>query len=689
MKNGKIGVTTENIFPVIKKFLYSDHEIFLRELVANAVDAVQKLRTLASNGKFAGELGSINIDVAVDADAKTLTVTDRGVGMTADEIDRYINQIAFSGAEEFLAKYQNQNIIGHFGLGFYSAFMVADKVEIFTQSYQADAPSVHWSCNGSPEFEMEELAEHRERGTQIVLHISDDCKEFCDKNRIGELLKKYCRFLPVPIIFGKVQEWRDGKYCDTDRDNQINQTEPLWGRTPTEITEEQYKEFYRDLYPMSDEPLFYIHLNIDYPFHLTGILYFPKIHNNFEIQKNKIQLYCNQVFVTDQVEGIVPDYLTLLHGVIDSPDIPLNVSRSYLQSDSNVKKISSYITRKVADRLGELFVQMRAEYEQKWDDLKIFIQYGILTDEKFAEKAAGYMLWKSVDGTYSTADEYRTKITENQTDKNDTLVILYTDSIEGKHSFIESAKAKGYDVLLMDGQLDSHYINWYESKNEKVRFVRVDSDVIEKLIPKQSDLKISLSEMQQSLLRPAFESQLPVDDKIHYHITFEAMEPSQPPIVITQDEFMRRMKDMAAMSGGGMSQFYGEMPDNFTIAINGNHPITLDILEKVESSYGDRLKTITKKIDAATAEQNRFEEVVKGKKEDELSAEEKTMREELREKVTALTDERNTRLREIGSELSLIRQIIDLALLSNGMLKGKNLSDFIERSINLIEPNKA
>ena len=689
MKNGKIGVTTENIFPVIKKFLYSDHEIFLRELVSNAVDATQKLRTLASNGKFAGELGSINIDIAVDADAKTLTVTDRGIGMTADEIDRYINQIAFSGAEEFLAKYQNQNIIGHFGLGFYSAFMVADKVEIFTQSYQEDAPSVHWSCNGSPEFEMEELAEHRSRGTQIVLHISEDCKEFCDKNRIDELLKKYCRFLPVPIIFGRVQEWRDGKYCDTDRDNQINHTEPLWGRTPNEISEEQYKEFYRDLYPMSDEPLFYIHLNIDYPFHLTGILYFPKIHNNFEIQKNKIQLYCNQVFVTDQVEGIVPDYLTLLHGVIDSPDIPLNVSRSYLQSDSNVKKISSYITRKVADRLGELFTQMRAEYEQKWDDLKIFIQYGILTDEKFAEKAAGYMLWKSVDGTYSTADEYRAKIKDNQTDKNDTLVILYTDDIEGKHSFIEAAKAKGYDVLMMNGQLDSHYINWYESKNEKVRFVRVDSDVIEKLIPKQTDLKISLSEFQQNLLRPAFESQLPVDDKIHYHITFEAMEPSQPPIVITQDEFMRRMKEMAAMSGGGMSQFYGEMPDNFTIAINGNHPITLDILEKVESSYGDRLKSITKKIDAATAEQNRFEEVVKGKKEEELSAEEKAMREELQQKVTSLTDERNARLREIGAEQSLIRQIIDLALLSNGMLKGKNLSDFIERSINLIETNKA
>ncbi len=685
MKNGKIGVTTENIFPVIKKFLYSDHEIFLRELVSNAVDATQKLKTLASTGVFGGELGNINIDIKVDGDAKTLTVTDRGIGMTADELDRYINQIAFSGAEEFLAKYQNQSIIGHFGLGFYSAFMVSDKVEIFTQSYQDGANAVHWSCNGSPEYEMEELDEKRERGTSIVLHLSEECVEYCDETKVGELLKKYCRFLPIPICFGKIKEWKDGKYIDTDRDNIINNIAPLWSSKPSEITEEQYKEFYRELYPMSDEPLFYIHLNIDYPFNLTGILYFPKIHNNFEIQKNKIQLYCNQVFVTDQVEGIVPEYLTLLHGVIDSPDIPLNVSRSYLQSDSNVKKISSYITRKVADRLAELFNTMRPEYEQKWDDLKIFIQYGILTDEKFAEKAPAFMLWKNTDGKYFTAEEYTALVKENQTDKDNTLCLLYVDDPIGKHTQLEAAKAKGYDVLEMDGQLDSHYINWYESKNEGTRFVRIDSDIVEKLIRKKEDVKISLSEAQQDIMRPVFESQMPDDEKIHYNITFEAMNTSEAPIVITQDEFMRRMKDMAKMSGGGMSQFYGQMPDNFTIAVNGNHPIVLDILADVEKAYGDKLKSITKKIDAAVAEERRFEEVVKNKKEEDLSTEEREMRTELSKKVVTLRDERNERLREIGKQNSLVRQIIDLALLSNGMLKGKNLSDFIQRSISLIE----
>ena len=687
VKNGKIGVTTENIFPVIKKFLYSDHEIFLRELVSNAVDATQKLKTLASTGVFAGELGSIDINISVDSDKKTLTVTDRGIGMTAEEVDKYINQIAFSGAEEFLAKYQNQAIIGHFGLGFYSAFMVSDKVEIFSQSYKEGSKAVHWSCTGSPEYEMKEI-DSKERGTTIVLHLSEDCAEYADSNKVNELLKKYCHFLPVPIVFGKVKEWKDGKYVDTDKDNVINNIEPLWTVKPSEITEQQYKDFYQELYPASDEPLFSIHLNIDYPFNLTGILYFPKIHNNFEIQKNKIQLYCNQVFVTDQVEGIVPEYLTLLHGVIDSPDIPLNVSRSYLQSDSNVKKISSYITRKVADRLAELFNTMREEYEQKWDDLKIFIEYGTLTDEKFAEKSPAFMLWKSIDGKYFTADEYRAAVKDNQTDKNNTLILLYTDEIEGKHSFIEAAKAKGYSVLEMGGQLDSHYINWYESKNEGVRFVRVDSDIIEKLIQKADEMKISLSEAQQSLMRPVFESQLPDDEKIHYNITFEAMAATDAPVVITQDEFMRRMKEMAKMSGGGMSQFYGQMPDNFTIAVNGNHPIVHNILSDVEKAYGDKLKSITKKIDAAVAEENRFEEMTKGKKEDELSAEEKTLRTELSEKVTLLTDERNTRLREIGSNNSLVRQIIDLALLSNGMLKGKHLSDFIQRSISLIESEK-
>ncbi len=684
-KNGKIGVTTENIFPVIKKFLYSDHEIFLRELVSNAVDATQKLRTLASTGVFAGETGELAVHIAVDKDARTLTVTDNGIGMSAEEVDRYINQIAFSGAEEFLAKYQNQAIIGHFGLGFYSAFMVSDKVEIFTQSYDDEKPSVHWSCDGSPEYTMEELAEKRERGTSIVLHLSEECAEYADESKVSELLNKYCRFLPVPIIFGKVKEWKDGKYIDTDKDNQINDTEPLWTRKPADITEEQYKAFYQALYPMSEEPLFSIHLNIDYPFHLTGILYFPRIHNNFEIQKNKIQLYCNQVFVTDEVQGIVPEYLTLLHGVIDSPDIPLNVSRSYLQSDANVKKISGYITRKVAERLNELFSTMRTEYEQKWDDLKIFIQYGILTDEKFAEKAANCMLWKNTEGKYFTTEEYTASIKDLQTDKNDKLIVLYTDDIVGKHSFLQSAKAKGYDVLLLDGQLDNHYINWYEQKNEGVRFVRVDSDIIERLIQKKEELKISLSEAQQEIMRPVFESQLPDDEDIRYNISFEAMAADDAPIVITQNEFMRRMKDMAKMSGDQMSRFYGQMPDNFTIAVNGNHPIVIDILASVEKAYGDKLKSITKKIDAAVAEENRFEEMTKEKKEEELSQEEKDMREELSKKVVTLRDERNERLKEIGKENALVRQIIDLALLSNGMLKGKNLSDFIQRSISLIE----
>ena len=684
MKNGKIGVTTENIFPVIKKFLYSDHEIFLRELVSNAVDATQKLRTLASTGVFAGETGELAVHIAVDSDKRTLTVTDNGIGMSAEEVDRYINQIAFSGAEEFLAKYQNQAIIGHFGLGFYSAFMVSDKVEIFTQSYDNEKPSVHWSCDGSPEYSMEELSEKRERGTSIVLHLSEECAEYADESKVSELLNKYCRFLPVPIIFGKVKEWKDGKYVDTEKDNQINDTEPLWTRKPADITEEQYKAFYQSLYPMSEEPLFSIHLNIDYPFHLTGILYFPRIHNNFEIQKNKIQLYCNQVFVTDEVQGIVPEYLTLLHGVIDSPDIPLNVSRSYLQSDSNVKKISGYITRKVAERLNELFTSMREEYEQKWDDLKIFIQYGILTDEKFAEKAQGCMLWKNTEGKYFTAEEYTAAIKDLQTDKDDKLIILYTDDIVGKHSFLQSAKAKGYDVLEMNGQLDSHYINWYEQKNENTRFVRVDSDIIDHLIRKKEEQKISLSEAQQEIMRPVFESQLPTDDDICYNISFEAMSADDAPIVITQNEFMRRMKDMAKMSGGQMSQFYGQMPDNFTIAVNGNHPIVIDILASVEKAYGDKLKSITKKIDAAVAEENRFEEMTKDKKEEDFTQEEKDMREELSKKVVTLRDERNIRLKEIGNENALVRQIIDLALLSNGMLKGKNLSDFIQRSISLI-----
>ena len=685
MTNGKIGVTTENIFPVIKKFLYSDHEIFLRELVSNAVDATQKLKTLSSKGEFDGELGDLTIRIAVDEAAKTLTITDRGIGMSAEEVDRYINQIAFSGAEEFMEKYKDQAIIGHFGLGFYSSFMVADRVEIFSQSHCAEEPSVHWSCNGSPEFEMESLAEKLDRGTRIVLHLSEDCAEYAQRTEIGRLLRKYCHFLPIPIAFGKRSEWKDGKYVDTDEDNIINDTTPLWTRKPADITEEEYKAFYADLYPTAEEPLFYIHLNIDYPFNLTGVLYFPKLRSNFDIQKNRIQLYSNQVFVTDEVTGIVPEYLTLLHGVIDSPDIPLNVSRSYLQSDSNVKKISGYITRKVADRLQELFATMRPAYEGKWDDLKIFIQYGMLTDEKFAEKAAGFMLWKSIEGKYYTSEEYIERIKELQTDKDDFTVILYTDDIEGKDSFIEAAKAKGYDVLEMNGQLDSHYIQYYESKNEKVRFVRVDSDIVDNLIRKAEREAMSLSTEQQQVMRPVFESQLPNDEKIQYHVSFEAMAADAAPVVITQNEFMRRMKDMAATSGGEMSRFYGQMPDNFTITVNGNHPIVLDILGEVEAAYGDKLRTIGKKISAAEAEESRFEETIKDKKETELTPEERDMRETLSKRSVELRAERDARLEEIGRENRKVRQIIDLALLSNGMLKGKSLTDFIQRSISLIE----
>ncbi|MFR9650480.1 MAG: molecular chaperone HtpG [Rikenellaceae bacterium] len=684
MKSGTIGVTSENIFPVIKKFLYSDHEIFLRELVSNAVDATQKIKTLSSRGEVAGELGDLKIDITIDKEAKTLTITDMGLGMTAEEVDKYINQIAFSSAEEFMEKYKDQAIIGHFGLGFYSAFMAAERVVLTTKSYK-DAKAVRWSCTGSPEFEMEELDGDYPRGTQIVLHLAEDSMEYAEKSRIEELLKKYCRFLPVPIVFGKVQEWKDGKHVDTDQDNVINNVAPLWTKMPSEISEEDYKSFYRELYPTSEEPLFSIHLNIDYPFNLTGILYFPKVTNQFEMQRNKIQLYSNQVFITDQVEGIVPEYLTLLHGVIDSPDIPLNVSRSYLQSDSNVKKISSYITRKVADRLQELFNTMREDYESKWDDLKIFIEYGTLTDEKFADKSTGFMLVKDSEGKYFTTGEYSDSVKDNQTDKHGNLILLYVDDPVGKHPFLESAKSKGYSVLVMDGQLDSHYINYFESKNQTTRFVRVDSDVVDKLIQKEDAVQIALSDQEQTILRPVFESQMPTDEKINYQITFEGMSASDAPVIITQNEFMRRMKEMSQNGGGGMSQFYGQMPDSFNIVVNGNHPIVLDILHSVEGEYGDKLKSITKKINAATDEESRFEEVIRDKKEDELNDEERAMREDLSKKVVTLKDERDERLRTIGRDNALIKQIIDLALLSNGMLKGKNLSDFIQRSITLIE----
>ncbi|MCD7969756.1 MAG: molecular chaperone HtpG [Alistipes sp.] len=683
--SGKIGVTTENIFPIIKKFLYSDHEIFLRELVSNAVDATQKIKTLASRGEYNGELGDLTIRISLDKEARKLTISDHGVGMTAEEVDKYINQIAFSGAEEFMAKYKDQAIIGHFGLGFYSSFMVADKVEIITQSYDESAPTMVWTCEGTPEYTLTESETKRERGTDIILYLSEDSAEFADEDRISALLNKYCRFLPVPIAFGKVKEWKDGKYVDTDKDNIINDTDPLWTRKPADIKEEDYLDFYHKLYPMAEDPLFHIHLNIDYPFNLTGILYFPKIRNNFEIQKNKIQLYSNQVYVTDSVEGIVPEFLTLLHGVIDSPDIPLNVSRSYLQSDSNVKKISSYITRKVADRLQELFNANRADYESKWDDLKVFIQYGVITEEKFADKATGFLLVKNTEGAYYTLEEYKEKVKENQTDKHGTLIYLYTEDVTGKYTFVEAAKAKGYDVLVMDGQLDSHFINWFENKNQDIRFVRVDSDVVDKLIQKDSDQKMSLSTQQQEELRPVFESQLPEqDDKIHYNVAFEALDPADSPVVITQNEYMRRMKDMAASGGGGMAQFYGQMPDNYTIAVNGNHPLVAEILDDVEKKFGEKLNKVNKKIDAARSEQKALDELLKDKKEEEISTEEKDKREELQKRLDELTAEKNGRLREIGSANPLVKQVIDLALLSNGMLKGESLDRFIRRSVELI-----
>ena len=685
MQTGKIGVTTENIFPIIKKFLYSDHEIFLRELVSNAVDATQKMKTLASIGEFKGELGDTTIRVKLDPENKTLTISDEGIGMTAEEIDQYINQIAFSSAEAFLAKYQNQSIIGHFGLGFYSAFMVASKVEIITRSYKEGARTMYWACEGTPEYSMQEYAAERERGTDIVLHITDDSLEFNDPGRIKALLTKYCRFLPVPIAFGKEQEWKDGKYVDTDKELIINDTAPLWAKKPGDLTDEEYMEFYRKLYPMSEDPLFYIHLNIDYPFNLTGILYFPKIHNNFEIQKNKIQLYSNQVFVTDSVEGIVPEFLTLLHGVIDSPDIPLNVSRSYLQGDSNVRKISSYITRKVADRLNEIFTQQRADYEKKWDDLKIFIEYGLITDEKFAEKAVDFTLVKNIEKRYFTLEEYKTLVRENQTDKHGNLIFLYAADPEAQYSFVEAARGKGYDVLIMDGQLDGHFIGWYEQKNPDTRFVRVDADVADKLIEKETDLKMVLSSEQQELLRPVFESQLPSDEKSKYSVSFEPMAGDQPPVMITRNEFMRRMKDMAAMGNGGMYQFYGQMPDSYNVVINGNHPLVIEVLENTEKTYGDKLKTIDKKIETAVAEKQALTQSLSGKKEEEIAQADKDKRAKLEEKVGKLRSDRAKRLGEIGGENKVVKQLIDLALLSNGMLKGEGLSNFIRRSVELIE----
>lgn len=680
IQKGSIGVTTDNIFPVIKKFLYSDHEIFLRELVSNAVDATQKLKTLSSFGEFKGELGEMNVKVTVNKDAGILTVSDRGIGMTSEDIDKYINQIAFSGAEEFLEKYKdNANaIIGHFGLGFYSAFMVAKKVEIISLSYKEGAEAVKWSCDGSPEFTMEK-ADKADRGTDIVLYIDDENKKFLEQNEIDLLLKKYCRFLPVPVISGFEKEWKDGKYVDTDRPNVVNITEPTWSKKPSELTDEDYRNFYHDLYPGQEDPLFWIHLNVDYPFNLTGILFFPKIKNNFEITKNRIQLYCNQVYVTDSVEGVVPEFMMLLQGVIDSPDIPLNVSRSYLQADTAVKKISGYITKKVASRLEEIFKNDRADFEKKWDDIKIFIEYGMLTDQKFCDAAMKFVLLKDTESKHYTLEEYRTLIEGTQTDKDGNVVYIYTNDPVAQYTYIKAATDKGYNVLLMDGQLDSHFIGLLESKLEKARFVRVDADVVDNLIPKADKKEADLTAQQRDMLTEIFRSQLPKVDKANFLVTFEALSSSANPILITQDEYMRRMKDMAAMQPG--MSFYGELPDSYNLIVNTESPVTRRIMEAADADLMPKLKPVMDNIAKFNSE---AEEIRKSAKDGKLDDNQQSQVKKLDDDVASQRNEENRLSKEYASSQPLVRQSIDLALLANGLLRGHDLDEFIRRSVALL-----
>ena len=682
MQKGKINVTTENIFPIIKKFLYSDHEIFLRELISNAVDATQKLKTLASVGEYKGEVGDVTINVKVDKSAGTITISDKGVGMTAEEIEKYINQIAFSGAEEFLEKYKNQAnaIIGHFGLGFYSSFMVSDKVEIITKSFRDDSKAVRWECDGTPDYTLEET-ERSDRGTDIILYINDDSKEFLDDFKIDGLLKKYCRYLPVQIAFGTEKEWKDGKEIDTQKAKIINDINPLWTRKPVDLKDEDYKEFYHDLYPVAEEPLFNIHLNVDYPFNLTGVLYFPRIKTNFDIQKNKIQLYCNQVYVTDSVEGIVPEFLTLLHGVIDSPDIPLNVSRSYLQSDSNVKKISSHITKKVADRLQEIFKNDRAQFEKKWDDLKLFITYGMITDEKFYERAEKFSLFKNVDGKYFTFEEYEKLIKENQTDKNKTLIYLYANNKEEQFSYIEAAQNKGYDVLMMDGQLDPHLINSLESKLKDTRFVRVDSDVVDKLIAKEESKEVSLPVDEQNDIRSVFEGALP--ENSHYWVSFEELGETSQPVIITRSEFMRRMKDMAAMNPA--ANFYGNMPDSLNLVVNVSHPLIKSVIDSKEKNVGVKVEDLNKQLKPVELKVEELKKASKDKKDEEISQADKDLLLETEKQLSMLKDEKTNILKTYGKDEKLVKQLIDLALLANNMLKGEDLSRFVKRSVDMIK----
>lgn len=681
MQKGNIGVTTENIFPIIKKFLYSDHEIFLRELVSNAVDATQKLKTLESKGDFKGELGDLTIKVKVDKD--TITISDRGIGLTAEEIDKYINQIAFSGANDFLEKYKDDanSIIGHFGLGFYSAFMVAKKVEIVTKSYKEGAQAVKWSCDGSPQFTLEDT-EKEDRGSDIILYIDDESKEFLEKARISSLLTKYCRFLPVPVAFGKKTEWKDGKQVETNEDNIINATYPLWCRKPAELKDEDYKAFYQELYPMADEPLFWIHLNVDYPFNLTGILYFPKIKSNIELQRNKIQLYCNQVYVTDSVEGIVPDFLTLLHGVIDSPDIPLNVSRSYLQSDSNVKKISTYITKKVSDRLQAIFKNDRKDFEEKWDNLKIFINYGMLTQEDFYDKANKYSLLKDTDGKYYTYEEYSELIKGAQTDKDGNLIYLYATDKDDQYSYIDAAINHGYNVLLMDGQLDVAMVSMLEQKFEKSRFTRVDSDIIDRLIAKEDKKEVKLEAGKKEILSSVFQSQLPVMNKVEFHVDVQSLGENASPIMITQSEYMRRMKEMASIQQG--MSFYGEMPDMFNLVLNTDHKLIKSVLGDSEEVCNTTLSPINEELEKLNKRQDELQKAQEGKKQDEIPQADKDELSDIEKKIAEEKSKKQGILSEYANKNNTIHQLIDLALLQNGMLKGEALTKFVKRSIDLI-----
>ncbi len=684
MQTGKIGVTSENLFPIIKKFLYSDHDIFLREIVSNAVDATQKIKTLASKDEYSGDITNLKVSVKLDKEAKTITVSDNGIGMTADEIDKYINQIAFSGANEFLEKYKDDAnaIIGHFGLGFYSSFMVSEKVEIITKSYREGAKAVKWSCDGTPEYSISET-ERDAVGTDIVMYINSDSEEFLNEQTILTILDKYCKFLPVPVVFGKKKEWKDGKEVETGEDNQINDTKPAWTEMPADLKDEDYLNFYRRLYPLADEPLFNIHLNVDYPFNLTGILYFPKIKNNFEIQKNKIQLYSNQVFVTDSVEGIVPEFLTLLHGVIDSPDIPLNVSRSYLQSDSNVKKISSHISKKVADRLSEIFRDNRTEFEKKWDDLKIFIEYGMLSDDKFYDRAMKFFLFKNNEEKYFTFEEYEKLIESNQTDKNNNLIYLYTTNREEQYTFVEEARGKGYDVLVLDDVLAPHLISRFEQKHTDKQFIRVDSDVVENLIKKEEASKEDFSWEEKQELTPVFQAVCPENDSYQFLVTFQNLGETGSPVVITRNEFMRRMKDMSAVQGGGMTM-YGDFPDNLNLVVNSAHPLVKKIVDAKNKKLEKALEKFNAGIEEKKTEISQLENAHKELKDEEVPQADKEKLDSLNGELAKLEESKREKLLDFGKKNKLAKQLVDLALLANGMLKGAELDRFVRRSVELI-----